>query len=299
MCRSRRRGRRGRRRRLGPAPHRLVRLVERAAQPLPRERRLEHARQLPRHADRLPAARRAARLDRRHPGLRADGQLPVRHGGLPRAPGWPTSPPSSSPTARCPTSSRTCCVATGPGGGAGVTPPRSCPGCSTSAPATPACSRASCPSMRAWVDQIAALAGPDRLWSGGFQFGDWLDPTAPPDEPAEAQADPDVVATAYLARSAELVGRRRGGARRRIDVAAEYAQLAEEVRGGVRARVRHAGGRVLSDARRRTRSPSQWALLPTREQRRAGGRRLADLCPERPASASAPASSARRWSPTH
>ena len=61
------------------------------------------------------------------------------------------------------------------------------------------------PSMRAWVDRIAGLAGPDHLWTGGFQFGDWLDPTAPPDAPFKAQADPDVVATAHLARSAEVV----------------------------------------------------------------------------------------------
>ena len=71
------------------------------------------------------------------------------------------------------------------------------------------------PSMRAWVDHIAGLAGADRLWTGGFQFGDWLDPTAPPDAPFEAQADPDVVATAHLARSAEVVGPGRGGGRRR------------------------------------------------------------------------------------
>ena len=74
---------RGRGRRLRPAPHRLVRLVQRAAQPLPRERRLGHARQLPRRPDRLPAARRAARLDRRHPGLLAHRQLPVRQRRLP------------------------------------------------------------------------------------------------------------------------------------------------------------------------------------------------------------------------
>ncbi|MYS56902.1 hypothetical protein GTW46_43810, partial [Streptomyces sp. SID6013] len=55
------------------------------------------------------------------------------------------------------------------------------------------------PSMRAWVDKAAELAGPGRLWSGGFQFGDWLDPTAPPEAPGRAKADPDVVATAHLA----------------------------------------------------------------------------------------------------
>ena len=54
-------------------------------------------------------------------------------------------------------------------------------------------------SMRSWVDYIAAHAGDDFLWSGQFQLGDWLDPTAPPDNPAAAKADPDVIATAYFA----------------------------------------------------------------------------------------------------
>ena len=34
-----------------------------------------------------------------------------------------------------------------------------------------------------WVDQIAAWPAPIRLWNTGFQLGDWLDPTAPPDRP--------------------------------------------------------------------------------------------------------------------
>nr|BFE71701.1 hypothetical protein GCM10020092_050020 [Actinoplanes digitatis] len=63
------------------------------------------------------------------------------------------------------------------------------------------------PSMRAWVDRVAELAGPDRIWAGGFQFGDWLDPAAPPESPFQARADPDVIATAHLARSAEIVAR--------------------------------------------------------------------------------------------
>ena len=63
--------------------HRHVPLVARRAQPAPRERALEHARQLRRPADRLPAARRAPRLDRRHPGVRTDGVVPVRLRRLP------------------------------------------------------------------------------------------------------------------------------------------------------------------------------------------------------------------------
>lgn len=65
-------------------------------------------------------------------------------------------------------------------------------------------------SMRAYVERIADLAGETRLWDQGFQLGDWLDPAAPPDQPGEACTDRHLVATAYFARSAELVGQAAG-----------------------------------------------------------------------------------------
>ena len=60
-------------------------------------------------------------------------------------------------------------------------------------------------SMAAWVDEVTAAAGEDRVWSAGFQFGDWLDPTAPAGRPEAAQTYPEIVATAYFARSARIV----------------------------------------------------------------------------------------------
>jgi alpha-L-rhamnosidase len=132
------------------------------------------------------------------------------------------------------------------------------------------------PSMRAWVDYIAGLAGVDRLWTGGFQLGDWLDPTAPHDAPFEAQADPDVVATACLARSAEVVGLAAtvtGDA----DVAEKYRRLAGEVRDAFAREFVTPGGRVLSDAPTAYALALEWALLPTAGQRHHAGDRLADL----------------------
>jgi alpha-L-rhamnosidase len=131
-------------------------------------------------------------------------------------------------------------------------------------------------SMRAWVDRVVELAGPDRLWTGGFQFGDWLDPTAPPDAPAKAQADPDVVATAHFARSAEVVAlaaRRLG----RDDVADRYERVAHEVRSAFAREYVTGAGRVLSDSATVYSLAIEWALLPTAEQRRHAGDRLADL----------------------
>ncbi|HEV2870520.1 MAG TPA: family 78 glycoside hydrolase catalytic domain, partial [Actinomycetota bacterium] len=132
------------------------------------------------------------------------------------------------------------------------------------------------PSMRAWVDYIAGLAGVDRLWTGGFQLGDWLDPTAPHDAPFEAQADPDVVATAYLARSAEVVGLA-AAAVGDTDVTEKYARLAGEVRDAFAREFVTPGGRVLSDAPTVYALALEWALLPTGDQRHHAGDRLADL----------------------
>lgn len=132
------------------------------------------------------------------------------------------------------------------------------------------------PSMRAWVDRIAELAGPNHLWSGGFQFGDWLDPTAPPEDPFRAKADPDVIATAYFARSAEAV-RMAAEAVGDADTAGRYAELAATVRAAFADEYVTPAGRVLSDAQTVYALALEWALLPAAEQRARAGRRLADL----------------------
>jgi alpha-L-rhamnosidase len=132
------------------------------------------------------------------------------------------------------------------------------------------------PSMRAWVDKMADLAGGDLLWTGGFQFGDWLDPTAPPDNAFAAKADPDVVATAHLARSAEVVAKA-AEVLGHTDLAQEYADLAARVRQAFATEYATDGGRVLSDAATTYALALQWALLPTETQRKRAGERLADL----------------------
>ena len=51
-------------------------------------------------------------------------------------------------------------------------------------------------SMAAHLTRVESLLSPTGLWDTGFQFGDWLDPQAPPDRPFESRADSGVVATA-------------------------------------------------------------------------------------------------------
>ncbi|MGP4110623.1 family 78 glycoside hydrolase catalytic domain [Streptomyces sp. 4N509B] len=131
-------------------------------------------------------------------------------------------------------------------------------------------------SMCAWVDRIASLTT-DGVRAGGFQFGDWLDPAAPPDNPFAARADADVVATAHLARSAEIVAE---AARVIGRDGTSYAELAARTREAFARHYVTAAGRVLSDAPTAYALAIEWALLPTAAQRENAGRRLADLVRE-------------------
>ncbi|MGW1718316.1 family 78 glycoside hydrolase catalytic domain [Streptomyces sp. NPDC002156] len=59
--------------------------------------------------------------------------------------------------------------------------------------------------MRAWVGFTVDHLDDDGTWSGNAQLGDWLDPAAPPEDPARATTDSGYVATAFVAHSARLL----------------------------------------------------------------------------------------------
>ncbi|MEJ3655186.1 family 78 glycoside hydrolase catalytic domain [Actinomycetes bacterium KLBMP 9759] len=132
------------------------------------------------------------------------------------------------------------------------------------------------PSMRAWVDRQAALATPDGLWAGGFQFGDWLDPSAPPEDPFAAAVDADIVATAHLARSAGIVAAT-AGVLGKADDASGYAALAARARAAFAHEYVSPAGRIVGDAPTAYAMALVWDLLPDERQRAGAGRRLADL----------------------
>jgi alpha-L-rhamnosidase len=108
-------------------------------------------------------------------------------------------------------------------------------------------------SMKTWADTIEQLAGSDLLWEGHFQFGDWLDPDSPPEDPARAKADQGIVATAYLYRSTRLVA----AAARKLDERSDadtYEERAERIRAAFNTAYVTPLGRMLSDA------PTAYAL---------------------------------------
>ncbi|WP_249124785.1 alpha-L-rhamnosidase [Saccharopolyspora erythraea] len=129
--------------------------------------------------------------------------------------------------------------------------------------------------MATWVDVIEARSGESLLWQDGLQFGDWLDPDAPPERPGEAKVDADIVATAYFFRSAELTGKAAALIGREAD-ARHYAGLADRAAAAFRDAYVTPMGRMMSDA------PTAYALaivfgLVEDEQRDAMGRRLREL----------------------
>jgi alpha-L-rhamnosidase len=102
-------------------------------------------------------------------------------------------------------------------------------------------------SMRAWVDFVREKAGERLLWPQEPQLGDWLDPDAPPDDPGRGKTDPMLVATAYFARSAQLVSRA-ADALGRMNEADEYGRLAAAVGQAFRDEFMTPSGLLSSDS---------------------------------------------------
>ncbi|GAA1962804.1 alpha-L-rhamnosidase [Kitasatospora viridis] len=132
------------------------------------------------------------------------------------------------------------------------------------------------PSMRAWVDKQRSLAGESLLWDTGFQFGDWLDPTVPGDRSDLAKTYPEIVATAYFARSAELVARAAEVLGEREE-AREYGTLAARVRAAFRDEYVTPSGRLLSDSQSAYALALRFGLVSDEGARGHAGSRLADL----------------------
>ena len=98
-------------------------------------------------------------------------------------------------------------------------------------------------SMRAWVEYARRRAGPDLVWKPGWQFGDWLalhsdDPSYP-----GATTGTDLIATAFLAHSADLLARTATVLGRDADATA-YGALFHAVRASFNREFVSSAGRV-------------------------------------------------------
>lgn len=130
------------------------------------------------------------------------------------------------------------------------------------------------PLMTAHTRSVAAALSPTGLWDTGFQFGDWLDPDAPPENPGDAKAPAEVVATASAYRTATLMAEAAGVLGELAD-AAEFAALRDRIGGAFRAHY-VADGIVQSDSVTAYALAIVFGLLSDADLPRAGDR-LAEL----------------------
>lgn len=134
-------------------------------------------------------------------------------------------------------------------------------------------------SAKKWVDLVDSLAGDDHLWNEGFQLGDWLDPDAPPQDPADAKTDKYLVATAYFAWSARHLAQAAAVLGKTAD-AAHYARLADQVRDAFVTEYLLPNGRLTSDAQTAYALALRFDLIADPTLREAAGARLAELVAE-------------------
>ena len=131
-------------------------------------------------------------------------------------------------------------------------------------------------SMKSWADTLIGIAGERYLWEGKFQFGDWLDPDAPADFPGDAKTDPDIVASAYLFRSVEIVSRAATVLGNGRD-AETYAAIAATVRRAFLREYVSESGRMISDTQTGYGLAIMFGLTRNEEERQRMGDRLAFL----------------------
>ncbi|WP_136709050.1 family 78 glycoside hydrolase catalytic domain [Agromyces sp. H66] len=130
------------------------------------------------------------------------------------------------------------------------------------------------PSMVSHARRVRGLLSPNGLWDTGFQFGDWLDPDAPPSAPWEAKADRGVVATICAYRTASLVARAAGALGEDAAVR-EFRGMAEGLRAAFTQHYLDSG-RIVSDCTTVYALAIAFDILEEAD-RRAAGARLAEL----------------------
>ncbi|WP_435749183.1 family 78 glycoside hydrolase catalytic domain [Microbacterium sp. PMB16] len=131
------------------------------------------------------------------------------------------------------------------------------------------------PAMVMHLESIEQDISETGLWDRGNQLGDWLDPDAPPEDPAAAKADPSVVATACLYRSASFAAEA-ADVLGKTDDAQRWRALAARTRAAFVEHYVDADGVVRSDCATVYALAISFGVLDG-DLRDAAGRRLAAL----------------------
>ncbi|MFI5236044.1 MAG: family 78 glycoside hydrolase catalytic domain, partial [Gemmatimonadales bacterium] len=132
------------------------------------------------------------------------------------------------------------------------------------------------PSMRNWVDYAHRRAGPDLIWKTGAQFGDWLAWHSDDASYPGATTGKDLIATAYLAHSADLVARA-AEVLGHAEEARSYHALFTQVRETFRREFVTPNGRVGENTQTAYALALNFGLLTDEETAGAAGRLAKDI----------------------
>jgi len=117
------------------------------------------------------------------------------------------------------------------------------------------------PSMKAWVDYIAAKAGDNCLWQNEHTFGDWLAYSTNRSDYPGATTSKDFVRQAYFARSTDLLVRTAKVLGKKDD-AKKYSRLLKKVKKVFQNEFVTPNGRVSSDTQTAYSLALEFDLMP-------------------------------------
>lgn len=122
-------------------------------------------------------------------------------------------------------------------------------------------------SMKAWVDWITQHTTTANLWTGGFQFGDWIaldgeNPALP-----TGKTDEDFIASVYYHYSAQLVGRTARLLGHQAD-AEKYLALADTIKRAIQAEYVTITGRLALDTQTAYALALYFDLVPQAQRKR-------------------------------
>ncbi|KAH6689491.1 bacterial alpha-L-rhamnosidase-domain-containing protein [Plectosphaerella plurivora] len=132
-------------------------------------------------------------------------------------------------------------------------------------------------SMQTWIDEGIPRDASTGLWAeDSYQFGDWLDPLAPPDDPGNSVTDPLLVANAHLVQATTLM--QKISAIIGLDKQAGcYRESASKLKDAFQKRYISADGRVVTDSQTALALAIHLDLFDTPEQVKVAAARLKHL----------------------
>ncbi|SDG70444.1 alpha-L-rhamnosidase [Lentzea fradiae] len=129
--------------------------------------------------------------------------------------------------------------------------------------------RRSYESMSAFIRDVETRLNENGLWDKGFQFGDWLDPDAPMDNPAGGKTDRHLVASAFLCRTTAEIAKTSRLLGETGD-AEHFAALADRVRTAFRHEYVTPSGRLANESVTALALAICFDILDERQEVRAG-----------------------------